>query len=228
VKRLSFFVFVLLCVIVAGCSVPYKPSLGITVVPKEISFSSPEIEVNIQMPQVIGLPDEQFQGSLNATMEYTFVKLKDSMIAGTKEFAKEVLEEKQPMRRFSLFVTYKVTYNNKDILSFYTDTYTFVGGAHGLTERKAYNFNVKTGKDIKLKDLFKEGVDYKAIINRAIRREIARRPRDFYMGRWMKFETIEDDQPFYIESGNVVVYFTLYEIAPYSTGIPEFRIPISL
>lgn len=222
------FSFILLAFFAAGCSLPSKPPSEITVVPKEIVFQSPEIEVNMKIPQVIGLANQQFQSTFNATAEYSFIKLKDDMIAGAKEFAREVKEEGQPMRRFSLFVTYKVTCNKKDILSFYTDTYTYVGGAHGLTERKAHNFNVDTGQDIRLKDLFKVDADYKAIINRQIRKEIARRPQDFFQGRWMKFESIEDDQPFYIENGNVVVYFTLYEIAPYSTGIPEFRIPISL
>ena len=41
------------------------------------------------------------------------------------------------------------------------DRYT--GGAHGLTTKVSYNYNLKTGKELKLKDLFKEGFDLSLI-----------------------------------------------------------------
>ena len=31
-----------------------------------------------------------------------------------------------------------------------------------------------------------------------------------------------------LEPNNLVIYFPLYEIAPYSSGIPQFRIPYTL
>ena len=33
---------------------------------------------------------------------------------------------------------------------------------------------------------------------------------------------------FFLEPDNLVIYFPLYEIAPYSSGIPQFRIPYTL
>ena len=41
------------------------------------------------------------------------------------------------------------------------------------------------------------------------------------------FKTIDDNQPFYLTDGGLVVYFGQYEIAPYYVGIPEFKIPFS-
>ena len=40
------------------------------------------------------------------------------------------------------------------------------------------------------------------------------------------FKGISENQGFYISSGNIVIYFQVYEIAPYVTGIPEFYIPV--
>ena len=39
-----------------------------------------------------------------------------------------------------------------------------------------------------------------------------------------EFKSIEDKQKFYIQDDNIVVYFDLYDIAPYAAGIPEFKI----
>ena len=42
-----------------------------------------------------------------------------------------------------------------------------------------------------------------------------------------EFKSIEDKQKFYIQDDNIVVYFDLYDIAPYAAGIPEFIINVN-
>lgn len=39
------------------------------------------------------------------------------------------------------------------------------------------------------------------------------------------FETILPDQDFYLTDGGLVLYFQVYELAPYAAGFPEFFIP---
>ena len=41
-----------------------------------------------------------------------------------------------------------------------------------------------------------------------------------------EFYGIKDNQKFYLEDKRIVIYFDLYDIAPYAAGIPEFPIPI--
>ena len=36
--------------------------------------------------------------------------------------------------------------------------------------------------------------------------------------------THSDNQKFYLDDSKIVIYFDLYEIAPYAAGIPEFPI----
>ena len=38
------------------------------------------------------------------------------------------------------------------------------------------------------------------------------------------FYGIKDNQKFYLDDSKIVIYFDLYEIAPYAAGIPEFPI----
>ena len=111
-----------------------------------------------------------------------------------------------------------------------------------MTFRDSYNIDLNTGRQLALKDLFKEGTDYKEIINREIERQIAADPDKFFTGEEWGFKTISDNQAFYLgdagtaedgvsPGGNVpglVVYFDLYEIAPYVAGFPEFKIPWNL
>ncbi|GAG31008.1 unnamed protein product, partial [marine sediment metagenome] len=45
---------------------------------------------------------------------------------------------------------------------------------------------------------------------------------------WSVFQSISEEQPFYLIEDGIVVYFGLYEIAPYTSGIRYFKIPYSL
>ena len=46
-------------------------------------------------------------------------------------------------------------YNKNNILSIPLTMYEFTGGAHGLTNIKSFNYDLATGKELKLEDLFK-------------------------------------------------------------------------
>lgn len=125
---------------------------------------------------------------------------------------------------YQLYSRYKVT-NSQNITSFYIDYYQFTGGAHGITTRLSYSVDNKTGKELQLSDLFKSGYDYKKVINFEIANAIQMDKDKYFTGK-DGFNGISENQGFYLSSGNVVIYFQVYEIAPYVTGIPEFYISV--
>ncbi|MGL5754296.1 MAG: DUF3298 domain-containing protein [Paraclostridium sp.] len=118
-------------------------------------------------------------------------------------------------------ITFDVKKNSDNMLSILTKYYQYSGGAHGFYENKSYNIYVEDGKDLKLKDLFKENADYKKVINSIIREEIKENKQEY------SFKGISNNQKFYIEDNKIVIYFDLYEIAPFAAGIPEFSIDIN-
>ena len=126
--------------------------------------------------------------------------------------------------QYEAYSEYEITYNKNNILSIPITTYEFTGGAHGMTYLKSYNYNLLTGKQIKIKDIFKSGTDYKNIINDSIYKEIEKN-KDLYFTGENEFKGIKSNQEFYIEEDGIVVYFQLYDIAPYYVGIPKFKIP---
>lgn len=105
--------------------------------------------------------------------------------------------------------------------------YQFTGGAHGFTTRLAFNYNLNSGKRIGYKDLFEPCVDYKNIIISEVSRRIEMNPQNYFDDALETVKKFTDEQPFYIKKRGIVVYYGLYEIAPYAAGIQEFFIPFS-
>ena len=85
-----------------------------------------------------------------------------------------------------------------------------------------YNFDLKKGTLATLADVL--GKNYKQIADDAIRSQMEERKADGAV-YFDDFEGINEDTPFYInESGNPVIVFEAYEIAPGSEGQQEFEI----
>lgn len=127
--------------------------------------------------------------------------------------------------KYELFSKFFVTLERDDLLSFYIDYYQFTGGAHGLTTRRAYTLDVKNGNKLKIKNLFKNGYDYKSFIDKEIKKQVDANKEKYFEGL-EGFNGINDEVKFYIKGDNLVIYYGQYEIAPYASGIPEFNIPI--
>ncbi|MCR8743825.1 DUF3298 and DUF4163 domain-containing protein [Romboutsia lituseburensis] len=125
--------------------------------------------------------------------------------------------------QYEAYSDYQVTYNKNNLISIPIKLYEFTGGAHGMSYLKSFNYDLENKKELKLKDLFKENVNYKKIVNKFINDEISKN-KDIYFTGDEGFKGISDNQSFYIDNEGIVVYFGLYEIAPYYVGIPKFKL----
>lgn len=133
---------------------------------------------------------------------------------------------------YEAFMSYTVAMNQNCALSYYWDTYTFTGGAHGTTLRKSETYNYKNKRKTTLWDLFKS----KAYGRRVVVDEIINQADISYQNNpGIYFENYQtlirknfNPENFYLTPQGVVVYFNQYEIAPYVTGIVEFLVPYSM
>lgn len=130
-----------------------------------------------------------------------------------------------PEFKFEINSRYTVTANNDSLISLYNDYYEFLGGAHGATTRTSYTIDKKLEELLELKDLFKEGYDYKTVINNEIKKQIAE-DKDKFFEPADKFKGIAENKNFYIKDKVLIIYYQQYDIAPYAAGIPEFNIPL--
>lgn len=197
------------------------------IAPEKIYYSTGNIDVHMDIPVIWGIKDKNVQKDINSKIYDEIMNFKERVEKDNVEYIKDSKTYKYPVNPFSIYVNYNIHFCSKDILSITLDEYAYEGGAHGTTERKSYNINLENGKEISLKDLFVNDDDWKKIISDKVKSEMLANKEIYFEDSVKDFKTIEDNQSFYIEDGNIVVYFGQYEIAPYAAGIREFKIPFT-
>ena len=127
---------------------------------------------------------------------------------------------------------YRIVTDNRRLFSLRVDTVIAMGGSDSFT--KIYNIDKKTGKMITLKDLFREGSDYKKRISDSIKEQMrAQMKKDSSKAYFLDddqpewdFKQIKDDADFYIsDNGELTFVFDKYEVAPGYMGLVEFSVP---
>ena len=146
----------------------------------------------------------------------------NKMVSG--RFREETSEFEQ--KNIKVDVNYEIKSQSDDVLSFALYMYQ---SWYNFSETVAYyNLNAQTGEELTLQQLL--GDNYIEIANKEIRSQIEERNAQseypLFFTDENAFQTINDQTKFYINSNNqVVIVFDKYEIAPGSTGRPEFVIP---
>ena len=165
--------------------------------------------------------------NIKSAISNTVTNAKDKIEKDSEEYKKSYEADSNKDNtikyQYEAIYNYKIAYNKNNILSIPLTMYEFTGGAHGLTNIKSFNYDLVKEKELKLEDLFKANSNYKEVINNHIKEEISKQPENYFQGQ-DGFSSIKDNQDFYISDEGIVIYFSLYDIAPYSSGIPMFTI----
>ena len=183
-------------------------------------------KVDMVFPLVRGIKDKHVEEKINQTIQKDVFNFKAILQTQSEEYLQGAKEEGWEIRKYEASAYYIVHYQKDDLLSLSVFYYSYTLGAHGHTLQRAYNFNLLNGEEILLGDILKEKKDYVAIINQEIKRQMELNPQE-YFSEWSVFQSISEEQPFYLIENGIVVYFGLYEIAPYASGIRYFKIPYS-
>lgn len=114
----------------------------------------------------------------------------------------------------------EIMFQSPEIISVSITSYINTGGAHGNTNISFLNFNASTGKRIQNSELIKNKEAFKTIAKSYFKDAVTENdmlfdPDNFQLPANMGFT----------EEGLILLYNT-YEVAPYSTGIIDFTIPI--
>ncbi len=120
----------------------------------------------------------------------------------------------------------KFDYNTSgDILSLVTNTYYYIGGAHGSTTLESYTVNTKTGEIYTFNSLFNPNSNYKKVILDKIKKSIDKEKDMYFEEAKTTVDETKSNYTFYIDGDRLVIYFGLYELKPYAGGIATFNIP---
>lgn len=118
---------------------------------------------------------------------------------------------------------YEIKTNERGILSLTISNYAYsYPMAHGFTLLASLTFDVNTGKQYQLSELFQPGADYVGVLSRNIATQIRARNLPLLQ----PFHSIARNQSYYLADKALVIYFRLYEITPNYVGFPMFPISV--
>lgn len=171
--------------------------------------------IRLQYPQIEKMPVESVQAKINDV----FKKLTDEFGSSMRAIVEH--GKKYPnYGQYEAKSSYTVKWQTTDTLSIAFYTYTFTGGAHGISSETGYTFDLKTGDLITLRD--RVGDEKIRVYNDMILQQIRARNIPIFE----PYKGISDQTTYYLKDAKtLVVAFQQYEIAPYSSGILRFELP---
>ena len=186
---------------------------SITIKGKKRYIHIKNLTIDIAYPTIQNLNNRVIENKINTTLK--------NFALSVEEDGLKLIKDIPEGREGAVNLHYEVPYNEKNILSVKFTGYSYSGGAHGSHIQKSFTFNLGTGDQLGLKNLFNENFDYISLINSEISKQIASKG---IMPESLP-SSISPDQNFYLKNNSLVIY---YIDLPYVLGIPEFEIPFSL
>lgn len=168
--------------------------------------------INIQYPQIGHVTHPRVQRSINEEI----FNLVESMIAEQ--------HEKQQAHHFAEMIgLFEIKTNERNILSLTLSNYAIAPrAANGLLIMRSLTFDVQSGKQYTLEDLFLPGSPYVRTLSTIVQEQIIQRD----IPTFDNFTHISPNQDFYIADKALVLYFQAIEITPHYVGIPMFPISV--
>lgn len=183
------------------------------------------VTMNVRVPQIWGMTDSEVQAKLNEALASGVQAWVDEIASAAEIFLEEVEAGSFPnYLPFTLWVDYETQYNKGGLLSLVVSIYAYTGGAHGMTHWEPLNLDLTTGRHLTFADLFPDKGSRSAMAE-VVEARIKAEPEIFFL-EGFDSSMFSESQTFYLREGEIVVFFGLYEIAPYSSGIQEFALPV--
>lgn len=193
----------------------------------KIEYENNYVKCDIEIPVVEGINNKSAESKINKLFSDGINSFQKQLEKDAKESYESSSKEAIEFRKYAANSKFKVSYNKNNLLSITITYYSYTGGAHGMAYNKSYNIDLNTGNEAFMEDFFSKDEDYRNIIINNIDKQMKNDPDKYFPDANTNVRKISQDQDFYIEDGNIVVYYQLYEIAPYCCGMPEFKIPFS-
>ena len=165
--------------------------------------------------------------------EYTLTKNAEIEELKQEYLASGETEEEWNKRAIDINVNYEVKYQGETKLSLLIDSW--ISWFNFEEERKFYNIDLNTGKELTLTDfLGEDGYEYAEEIILAEMEELIESDPEQYVF-WgvseddmdQEFIGVDENTPFYMkDEDTVVISYNKYDVAPGYLGIVEFEIPV--
>lgn len=209
--------------------IPVLGALAEVVTFRSYETKTEDLEISVEIPG-IEMISEDLKGlekNVNEEIHQFCQEYADEAVKRAEEYKQAFLETGGTKEEWiEHHITIKVWYEIKA----QTDQYLSLAvmgtenWSNAYSQTKYYNFDLKAGKWITLKDIL--GDQYAEIAEQSIRSQVTKREEETGMEFWMDdWKGVDADTSFYVDSDGVpVIVLEQYEIAPGAAGQQEFRI----
>jgi hypothetical protein len=194
---------------------------------KSFELDSEIVKAKVNIPAVKGVESKALANQINEEINERMSTHLEAGKDRAREYKKAFVEtggKAEDFRPIIIEIDYDLKSYNDNILSF--SVHYFESLASSYAQTYYYTIDLEAGKLLTLEDIL--GTDYENKISQQVSEKINKAleesPSSYFEGD-MGFSAIKKDQSFYINNENqLVVVFDKYEIAPGSSGQPEFII----
>lgn len=200
--------FLLSLCVLASCSE------GVRIESVDKSYSTDTIFADAKIPQISGLSSKSLEESVNEEFEDVICELLEDFSESAKKTGDSSTFE----------VTTTEHYNKNGFLSVVAQIDSCAGSTHKSSQRITKNIDTRLSCELSISDLF-EGDGYIDMINARLGEAVEKNPEQ-YTGLWEK-PKLAQNQSFYINGSNLVLYYPPYELSYYERGFVEIPLPLS-
>ena len=180
-------------------------------------------------PQISGLKSTTAQKKINTVLSKHIQGSYKGYLAlnkGIQECKKDSMYQEYPyMCNYTYQTSYNVKYNSNEKLSILIFDYMYTGGAHGLGQVTAYNFNLNTGNEYTISHILTTYAKYTQVTKYAKNYMIKHADIFFADDITLDDFKVNKNSQFYFTSNGIYLIFQEYEVAPYAAGNPIIKIP---
>ncbi|WP_419822414.1 DUF3298 domain-containing protein [Anoxybacterium hadale] len=200
--------------VLGGCSNKELPvSTSFAIQGSTTKESGEHLELDLNVPVLSGFDAAKI---IDGRIDKNIKKAKQEV-----EDAAKFLGEDGSTMKAGLTVGYLYS-KSENIVSLWVMYANYTGGAHGLYWVEPYTFNTTTNEIYRFTDLFREGRASSAYVTEQILKRIQENPDLYFSSADETVKKYHEDYTYFVNGNQVVVIFSLYEIAPYAGGIQFF------
>lgn len=203
------------------------------------AYSENCAQIKIEFPEIEFNANKQVEAAINSKIRHyllqavsgdvnfnSFEEMVEKFLGEYESFKKDFPEAFQ---QWNLERVAKVRFNRENIFSVGFSEYSYLGGAHPNTYISYVNFDLTSGEEIKLENLFNN--NFKDELNKIaepefrILKELGKDEDLGKAGFWFEDNKFKLNDNFLITDSSLIFYYNNYEITAYAYGPTELEIP---
>lgn len=197
-------------------------------------------EITINYVQVFG--DESISENINEEIKKFIIAslstneenapkyrtIEDAATAFIENYRRDKAEFPDMSGEYTAEINVTEIYTTSEIVSFEMRQYLYTGGAHGYGTTAFKNFDPKTGKELKNKDIFNDLNKFKEFAEMRFRKQnnIPNEEPINEAGFWFEDDVFHLPESIGFIKDSLIFVYNQYDIASYADGPIELKIPL--